>query len=278
MMFRPADVEDLARLPRGQARATCRSRCIGVASNLLVRDGGVPGVVVRLGRGFAEIEIARRRPSTPAPARSTSTSRWPRATPGSPGSSSSPAFPARSAARLRMNAGAYGSEFKDVLRSRHRARRARAGCHELTPAEMGLAYRHCGVPEDWIFVSRDASPASAANPRRSAQRMAEIQAQREAQPADPRPHRRLDLRQPAGPQGLGADRRGRLPRPRAWRRAWSRRSTPISSSTPASATAADIEALGEEVRRRVLEKSGIELEWEIQRIGVALPAESGGAP
>jgi UDP-N-acetylmuramate dehydrogenase len=167
---------------------------------------------------------------------------------------------------LRMNAGAYGSEVKDCLRQAVALDNDGAR-HVLTPAEMDLGYRHCGVPEDWIFVSarfrgtpddRDAIAA----------RMRQIQAQREAsQPirartggstfANPPGRKAWELIDAAGCRGL-----------RIGAAMVSEQHANFLINTGA-ATAADIETLGEEIRSRVRKTSGVELRWEIRRIGVA---------
>jgi UDP-N-acetylmuramate dehydrogenase len=169
-----------------------------------------------------------------------------------------------------MNAGAYGSEFKDVLESAT-ALDATGGRHELSLADLHLTYRHSAVPADWIFVAARFK-GTAGEKLAIACRMTEIQEAREqSQPiraktggstfANPSGHKAWQLIDEAGCRGI-------------------RRGGAMISDKHANflintgdATAADIEGLGEEVRARVLAKTGITLEWEIKRVG--LPA--GGA-
>jgi UDP-N-acetylmuramate dehydrogenase len=164
-----------------------------------------------------------------------------------------------------MNAGAYGSEFKDTLHSAT-ALDAKGEQHELPLAALDLSYRHSGVPADWIFVAARFA-GKAGDKLAIARRMTEIQAAREAsQPiraktggstfANPAGHKAWQLIDEAGCRGI-------------------RRGGAMISDKHANflintgeATAADIEALGEEVRARVLAKTGITLEWEIRRVGV----------
>ena len=267
VMFRPADAEDLAQFLARKPKDV-KVTVIGVASNLLIRDGGVKGVVVRLGRGFVEIESQDEEITAGAGALDLNVALSACAA-GIAGLEFLSGIPGTIGGGLRMNAGAYGAEFKDVLVSAT-AFDAKGKRRELAPAEMDLSYRHCGVAEDWVFVSarfkgkRDETQAIGA-------RMAAIQAQREeSQPirartggstfANPPGHKAWELIDKAGCRGLklgGAQ---------------------VSSKhanfliNTGEASAADVENLGEEVRRRVLEKSGVSLEWEIKRIGVA-PAQ-----
>ena len=163
-----------------------------------------------------------------------------------------------------MNAGAYGSEFKDVLESAT-ALDAQGGRHELSLADLHLTYRHSGVAEDWIFVAARFEGA-AGDKLAIARRMTEIQEAREqSQPiraktggstfANPPGHKAWQLVDQAGCRGI-------------------RRGGAMISDKHANflintgdATAADIEGLGEEVRARVLAKTGITLHWEIKRVG-----------
>jgi len=262
VMFRPADADDLAEF-LAKRPADVPVTVIGVASNLLVRDGGVPGVVVRLGRGFAAIEISGTRVTAGAAVLDLNVAIACRAA-GVGGLEFLSGIPGTIGGALRMNAGAYGREIKDVLESASALDNA-GGRHELSLAEMGLSYRLCGVPEDWIFL--DASLRGVEADRDAIQqRMAQIQSEREAsQPirartggstfANPPGHKAWELIDRAGCRGL--TRGGAMV---------SEKHTNflINSGT---ATAADIEGLGEEVRRRVFEKFGVTLEWEIRRIG-----------
>jgi UDP-N-acetylmuramate dehydrogenase len=271
VMFRPADLDDLMAFLAAKP-ADVPVTVIGVASNLLVRDGGVPGVVVRLGRGFVEVRIDGATVEAGAGALDLNVALACREA-GVAGLEFLSGIPGTIGGGLRMNAGAYGREIKDVLVSAV-ALDARGRRHELTPVEMDLSYRHCGVPEDWTFVSARFR-GEAGDAQAIGRRMAEIQEQREAsQPtrartggstfANPPGHKAWQLIDGAGCRGL-------------------RRGGAMVSEKHANflinagdATAADLEGLGEEVRRRVFDTNGITLHWEIRRIGC--PLVEGGAP
>jgi UDP-N-acetylmuramate dehydrogenase len=273
VLFRPADAEDLAEF-LAKRPAEVPVTVIGVASNLLVRDGGVEGVVARLGRGFAAIEISGAHVTAGAGVLDLNVAIAARAA-GVGGLEFLSGIPGTLGGALRMNAGAYGREIKNVLESATALDNAGVR-HELSLAEMGLGYRHCGVPEDWIFVGATLR-GEAADRDAIQRRMAEIQSEREAsQPirartggstfANPPGHKAWELIDAAGCRGLA--RGGAMV---------SEKHTNFLINTGA-ATAADIEGLGEEVRRRVFEKSGIRLEWEIRRIGRPAPGLKEAAP
>jgi len=150
VMFRPADAEDLAQFLARKPKDV-KVTVIGVASNLLIRDGGVKGVVVRLGRGFVEIESQGEEITAGAGALDLNVALSACAA-GIAGLEFLSGIPGTIGGGLRMNAGAYGAEFKDVLVSAT-AFDAKGKRRELAPAEMDLSYRHCGVAEDWVFVS-----------------------------------------------------------------------------------------------------------------------------
>jgi UDP-N-acetylmuramate dehydrogenase len=228
-----------------------------------VRDGGVEGVVIRLGRGFVEVAVDGTRVTAGAGALDLNVALAAQQA-GVAGLEFLCGIPGTVGGGLRMNAGAYGREFKDVLREAV-ALDPRGGRHVLPVEELGLGYRHCGVAPDWIFVGA-VFEGHADAPEAIGRRMAEIQAAREAsQPirartggstfANPAGHKAWQLIDAAGCRGLA----------RGGARV-SEKHTNFLINT-GDATAADIEELGEEVRRRVLATSGIELEWEIRRIG-----------
>jgi UDP-N-acetylmuramate dehydrogenase len=262
IMFRPADIDDLAAFLAGKP-ADVPVTVIGVASNLLVRDGGVAGVVVRLGRGFVEIRTSGAEVEAGAGALDLNVALTCQQA-GIAGLEFMSGIPGTVGGGLRMNAGAYGTEFKDLLREAV-AIDPRGRCRTLPVAALDLAYRHCGLPEDWIFVGARFSGTlgeSAAIGRR----MTEIQAAREAsQPirartggstfANPPGHKAWELIDAAGCRGL--TRGGAMV-------------SPMHANfliNTGNATAADLEVLGEDVRRRVQAASGILLDWEIRRIG-----------
>lgn len=265
VMFRPADVEDLsaflAALP-----ADVPVMVLGVGSNVIVRDGGVKGVVIRLMRGFTAISVEGSEVVAGAGALDLNVALTARdhalagleflsGIPGTIGG----AFP--------TNAGAYGGELAEVLVSAEAVDRG-GKFHKVMPAELGLAYRHSAAPADWIFTSARLR-ATPGDQLVIARRIAEIDSARvESQPrsrtggstfANPPGHKAWELIDRAGCRGL-----------RVGGAQVSEKHTNFLINT-GDATASDIEALGEEVRRRVFEQSGVKLEWEIRRIGEVKP-------
>jgi UDP-N-acetylmuramate dehydrogenase len=269
VLFRPADIEDLSAFLAAKP-ADVPVTVIGVASNLLVRDGGIKGVVVRLGRGFVDVVASDGRLDAGAGALDLNVSLTAREA-GLAGLEFLSGIPGTIGGGLRMNAGAYGREFKDVLQSAT-ALDLTGKKHVLPVAELQLSYRHCGLPEDWIFVGATFA-GSKDDPLAIGRRMDDIQkAREESQPirartggstfANPPGRKAWQLIDEAGCRGL---RRGGA--------MVSEKHANFLINT-GEATAADIEALGEEVRTRVLAKSGVALEWEIRRVG----ERRGGVP
>jgi UDP-N-acetylmuramate dehydrogenase len=263
VMFRPADVEDLARF-LAEKPADVPVTVIGVASNLLVRDGGVPGVVVRLGRGFVEIAVDGTRVITGGGALDLNVALTCQQA-GLAGLEFMSGIPGTVGGGLRMNAGAYGREFKDVLHEVV-ALDGRGNRQRVPAAALGLSYRHSDAPDDWIFVSAT-FVGDRGDPDAIGGRMMTIQSQREAtQPirartggstfANPPGAKAWELIDAAGCRGL--KRGGAMV---------SEKHANFLINT-GDATAADLEDLGEEVRRRVHQHAGVMLEWEIRRIGI----------
>jgi UDP-N-acetylmuramate dehydrogenase len=277
VMFRPADREDLVQFIQRKPPEVPIT-VIGVGSNLLVRDGGIRGVVVRLGRGFAEIEPQDNRILAGAAALDLNVSLVARDT-GIGGLEFLSGIPGTIGGALRMNAGAYGRDMAAVARWAEAVDEA-GHVQRLSPEELGLTYRHSAVPEGWIFLGAELQGA-AAGAAEIARRMNEIQAARE----DTQPIRTRTggstFANPAGPEAAGR---------KAWElieaagcRGLKRGGAMVSEKhcnfliNTGAATAADIEALGEEVRRRVQEATGVVLEWEIRRIGDFAPSHPHGA-
>ena len=238
---------------------------IGLGSNLIVRDGGIAGVVVRLGRGFGDVVIEpnqRIRAGAAVPdvkvARAAQEA-------GIAGLSFLRGIPGAIGGALRMNAGAYGGETKDRLISA-RGVDARGAVHEYSNAEMGFSYRHCGVPDDVVFTEA-LFQGEAGDRDQIAAEMNKITESREAtQPVksrtggstfkNPPGHKAWQLIDAAGCRGL---------------RIGGGQVSELHCNfliNLGNATAADIETLGETVRQRVNDNSGVALEWEIKRIGV----------
>ncbi len=267
VLFSPADEADLADLVR-QTPDDVPVHVIGVGSNLLVRDGGVPGMVIRLGKGFGEVKAeAGHRIRTGTSVLDVRVARFAldhsiggltflRGIPGTIGGA------------LRMNGGAYGRETKDVLLEA-RAVDRRGSLHVLSMGDMQYTYRHCGAPEDFIFTQA-LLQGEAGERDQIARAMDDVTERREAtQPIksrtggstfkNPPGHKSWQLIDQAGLRGFSIG--------------------PAKVSelhcnfliNEGGATAAQIEELGETIRHRVRDKSGIELDWEIKRIGI--PAE-----
>jgi len=271
VLFEPVDADDLQRFLSAKP-ADVPVTMIGAASNVIVRDGGVPGVVVRLGRGFAQVAVDGADIVAGAAAHDLTVARRARDA-GIAGLEFLAGIPGSIGGAIRMNAGAYGREIKDVIVDAD-ALDPKGGRHRLAAADLGLAYRECRVAEDRIFIAARlrGRPGDKDDIQR---RIQEIQNQREStQPVrtptggstfrNPPGLRAWELIEQAGCRGL---RRG---------------GAQVSNMhcnfliNTGGATAADLEGLGEEVRRRVFEASGVTLEWEIRRLGVAAePAARG---
>ncbi len=266
VLFTPEDESDLAYF-MAQLPADIPVSVIGIGSNTLVRDGGVPGVVIRLGRGFSQIHIeqgCRIRSGTAVPdvkvARAAGEA-------GIDGLAFFRGIPGAIGGALRMNAGAYGGETTDVFVEARAVDRS-GNIHVLSHADMGFEYRKSKVADDLIFTEAlfQGQPGDSATILAA---MNEITERRDAtQPVrsrtggstfkNPPGHKSWQLIDAAGCRGL---------------RIGGAHMSELHCNfliNDGEATAADIEALGEEVRRRVLAQSGIDLHWEIRRIG--LPA------
>jgi UDP-N-acetylmuramate dehydrogenase len=265
VLFSPQDEEDLAMLLAGLPGAVPVT-VIGLGSNLIVRDGGVAGVVIRLGRGFGDIAVEdghRVRAGTAVPDVKVARAAQEAAIAGL---SFLRGIPGSIGGALRMNGGAYGGETKDVLVAARGVDRA-GRIIGFTNADMHYTYRHCGAPDGVIFTEavfqgRPGDPAVIAT------EMDKITESREAtQPIksrtggstfkNPPGHKAWQLVDAAGCRGLQVG---------------GAQVSPMHCNfliNLGGATAADIETLGETVRARVKETSGVDLDWEIKRIGVA---------
>lgn len=264
LLFTPADEADLA-LFLADCPEEIPVLVVGLGSNLLVRDGGVAGVVIRLGKPFAAIEILpghRVRAGAGAPDVKVARAA---AEVGIDGLAFLRGIPGAVGGALRMNGGAYGGETADVLvEARALDRKGRAVTS--TRDEMGFTYRHCGAPEDLIFTGalfqgRPGDPATILAA------MGAITDQRAAtQPVNTRTGGSTFKNPPGAKAWELVDRAGC----RGLRRGAAQVSELHCNFlvNHGGASAADIEELGEEVRRRVRDASAVELEWEIRRVGV----------
>ncbi len=268
-LFEPKDVADLQAFLHDLDPAV-PVMALGLGSNLIVRDGGVPGVVVRLGKAFAWVDTVGKGAfgidhvldcgggasgilvSSTARDHGIAGLEFLRSIPGTVGGF------------VRMNGGAYGSEVEDIMEDCDVLLRS-GELVSLPVAELHYTYRHSELPEQAIVVAARFR-GSPGNPDDIQAEMDRISASREAsQPLrsrtggstfkNPEGRKAWELVDQAGCRGLtlgGAQ--------------VSEKHTNFLLNTGA-ATSAEIEALGEEVRRRVKENSGVELEWEIQRVG-----------
>jgi UDP-N-acetylmuramate dehydrogenase len=272
VLFSPADEADLAAF-LAACPADVPVLAIGVGSNLLVRDGGVPGVVIRLGTGFGEVSKEEGcRVRAGASALDVRVARF-AAEHGIDALTFLRGIPGTIGGALRMNGGAYGGETRDVL-IEARAIDRQGRVHVLSNADMHYSYRHSGAAEDMIFTEallqgRPGDPAAIIAA------MDKITASREAtQPIKAR---------------TGGSTFKNPPSEKAWQlidksgmRGFAIGPAHMSELhanfliNEGGATAAQIEAVGETVRARVKAATGIELEWEIKRVGVAAEANDAG--
>jgi UDP-N-acetylmuramate dehydrogenase len=265
VMFWPADLDDLITFLQNKPDAVPVTM-IGIGSNLMVRDGGIPGVVIRLGKMFEEVSIrgmeiiaggglSNLRLANFARNYEISGFEFLCGIPGTVGGS------------VRMNAGAYGFEIKDILQ-RVTALDKKGNLKDLSVSELKYSYRHSNLKKDLIYIGGyfKGSPAAAI---KIAERMTVIRQEREfTQPVkmptggstfvNPPGYKAWELIDAAGCRGLM--RGGAIV---------SEKHCNFLINT-GSASSADLEGLGEEVRLRVFEDCGIKLNWEIQRLGVGL--------
>ncbi|HQS16309.1 UDP-N-acetylmuramate dehydrogenase [Reyranella sp.] len=261
VLFRPADVEDLATF-MGALPSDVPVTVLGVGSNILVRDGGVKGVVIRLLRGFTGISVEGGEIVAGAGALDLNVALTARDH-ALAGLEFLSGIPGTIGGALRMNAGAYEGDLSQVLVSAEAVDRS-GKVHVVPASALGFSYRHSEAPADWIFTAARLR-ATSGDQLAIARRIAEIDAARtDSQPrsrtggstfVNPPGRKAWQLVDQAGCRGLRVG------------------AAQVSEKhcnfliNLGEATASDIEGLGEEVRRRVLEKTGVQLEWEIRRIG-----------
>lgn len=263
VIFKPASIQDLSLFLK-EKPADLPIQVIGVGSNLLVRDGGVKGVVIRLGKGFTNSMVDGECIEVGAGMLDRNVALIARDE-GIGGLEFLCGIPGTIGGALRMNAGCYNSEVKDILEYAV-VMDAKGNLTRLSAQECGLSYRHSSIPEDWIFISAGFKGYKS-SPAEIDEKMQRMLTQREqTQPvhtrtggstfANPEGHKAWELIDKAGCRGLkigGAQ---------------------VSElhcnflMNVGDATAHDLETLGESVRERVKAQSGVELRWEIQRIGV----------
>lgn len=264
ILFVPANIADLAYFLK-HCPQDLPITFIGLGSNLIVRDGGIPGVVIRLGKGFYEIEpqneaqlrvgagVPDVKVSRAAAENAISGFAFLRGIPGSIGGA------------LRMNAGAHGSEIKSLV-TEVRALDRSGQIHTLSCEDMGFSYRHCAAPKDWVFVDcvLQGEPGEQDSIYQEMEQVAQYR--EEHQPIKSR---------------TGGSTFKNPPEQSAWKlideagcRGLQIGGAQVSEKhcnfliNVGGATAHDLETLGETVRERVQEKHNIELQWEIRRIGV----------
>jgi len=264
-LFEPADIDDL-RAFLSDLDPAVPVMALGLGSNLIVRDGGVPGVVVRLGKAFSYarpgddgVSLACGGGTSGILVSSTARDR------GIAGLEFLRSIPGTVGGFVRMNGGAYGRETKDVL-TRCTVVLRDGTLQDMDVADLGYTYRHSTLPEGAIVVEAtfQGVPGDPVTIQAEMDRIAE--AREASQPLrsktggstfkNPLPHKAWEVIDAAGCRGL---KRG---------------DAQVSEKhcnfllNLGAATSTDIEALGEEVRARVKAHSGVELEWEIQRVGV----------
>ena len=264
LLFMPEDEQDLA-YARANLPADIPVTIIGLGSNLIVRDGGVPGMAIRLGRGFGNVTVEDTRIRAGAAVPDVKVARAAQEA-GIAGLSFMRGIPGGVGGALRMNGGAYGRETKDALIEARAVDRA-GRVHVLANADLGFSYRHCSAPADYIFTQATFRGARG-DPAVIALEMEKITESREAtQPIKSR---------------TGGSTFKNPPGAKAWQlidaagcRGLTIGAAQVSQMhcnfliNQGGASAADIETLGETVRARVRDISGVDLDWEIKRIGVA---------
>jgi len=262
VIFSPADAEDL-----GSFLAACPADIpvlpVGAGSNLLVRDGGIAGVVVRLGEHMKSITHEGEIVTASAGATDADVARY-AARNGLAGLEFLVGIPGTVGGGLRMNAGAYGGEFKDITIRAHGFDR-QGNPVSATPAEMGMAYRHTDAPADWIFTHADFR-ATAGDASEIKARMKQIVNNRgDAQPRGVRTGGSTFANPAGGKAWQEIDAAGCRGMIIGGAQVSEKHCNFLINRGDASAH--DIERLGETVRQRVADGGGPTLRWEIRRVG-----------
>ncbi|QGX97948.1 UDP-N-acetylmuramate dehydrogenase [Roseovarius faecimaris] len=278
-LFQPADIDDLAAFLATLDRDVSVFP-IGVGSNLIVRDGGLRAVVIRLGRGFNGIEIDGTRVIAGAAALDAHVAR--KAAEAGIDLTFLRTIPGAMGGAVKMNAGCYGRYTADVFVQAEAVTRA-GDIVTLGADELQFAYRQSSIPEGWV-ITKVTLEGPKADPEELGARMQEqLRKRDETQPTKDR-SAGSTFRNPAGFSSTGrADDVHDL---KAWKviddagmRGATHGGAQMSEMhsnfmiNTGTATAADLEALGEEVRKRVFQNSGIMLDWEIMRVGETAPTD-----
>ena len=262
VLFRPADAEDLAQFLRHKP-ADMPVTLLGVGSNIIVRDGGIDGVVIKLGRGFTQLQVDGDVLEAGAANLSLNAALF-AAEQGRAGLEFLSGIPGTIGGALAMNAGAYGDETADCLIEAEVVT-GRGEIKRVSVDELGYSYRHCSAPADWVFT-RGFFRTREGAPEAIKARIAEIQAQREAsQPIRTRTGGST-FKNPDGKKAWevidAAGCRGMM----VGEAKMSEKHCNFMENT-GNASAADLEALGEQVKQKVKAHCGVDLQWEIKRIG-----------
>ncbi|MDB5478387.1 MAG: murB [Alphaproteobacteria bacterium] len=268
ILFKPADENDLQQFLQ-HCPDDIPITILGVASNIIIRDGGIPGVVIKLGREFATMRAEGEALHIGAAALDFNTALFAQKN-GIAGLEFLSGIPGTIGGALRMNAGCYGVEMRDILIDATALDRA-GNKHVVSASDMNMQYRHTDAPGDWIFISCRLQ-GKAGDAAQIKTHMDEIKAKREAsQP----------IREKTGGSTFANPERDIPGAGSAWQAVhnagcrglmvggaqMSEKHSNFMINT-GNATAADLENLGETVRETVKEKLGIELRWEIKRIGI----------
>ncbi|MDN5568788.1 MAG: UDP-N-acetylmuramate dehydrogenase [Paracoccus sp. (in: a-proteobacteria)] len=278
-LFQPADADDLAEF-LAALDPGIPVFPMGVGSNLIVRDGGIRGVVIRLGRAFNSVSVEGETVTVGAAALDAQVAR--RAAEAGLDLTFLRTIPGSIGGAVRMNAGCYGSYVADHLV--HIEVVTRQG-EQITmqASELGFAYRHSDIPQDWI-ITQAVFRAKTGDADALHVRMADQLARRDASQPTTERSAGSTFRNPAGFSSTGqADDTHDLKawslidqaglRGHSWGGAQMSEKHPNFLLNTGAATAAELEALGELVRRRVFEESGHDLQWEVIRIGDPLPED-----
>ena len=272
-LFQPADIEDLS-VFLAELDPAVPVFPMGVGSNLIVRDGGLRAVVIRLGRGFNAIDVADGAVVAGAAALDAHVAR--RAAEAGLDLTFLRTIPGSIGGAVRMNAGCYGSYVADVLQSVTVVTRS-GELREIAAGDLGLQYRQSNLPEGWVIVAARFAPPKGDAAELAARMEAQLEKRDATQPVKDRTAGST-FRNPAGFSSTG--RADDVQDLKAWKlidhagmrgaRVGGAQMSPMHANfmvNTGGATAADLESLGEEVRKKVFQNSGISLEWEIMRIG-----------